>query len=330
MKVAFAGSPAFVVPIMAALHESQHELALVITPPDKPAGRGHKLTSPPVKAEALARDIMVEQPADANAPAFQHRLRHLKIDSIVVAAYGQILSREFLDVPPKGVLNAHMSLLPKYRGAAPVAWAILRGEKETGVTIMRVTPQVDSGPVLMQHSIEIGPEDTTDSLQHKLGLLAAPLMVEALDRVQAGMAQFAPQDESKATVAPSLTKRSGLISWRSSAQEIKNLVRAMNPWPLAYSFYQGGGLSAEPVQRVIILDVALAPGAGPDEASGEVVECGKEGPIVATGSGRLLIRRVKPAGSREMDGAAFVRGHHVRAGGRFTRRGGLGRSSSGE
>jgi len=318
MRIAFAGSPAFVVPILAALHESRHRVALVITPPDKPAGRGHRLTPPPVKAEAVARGMTVEQPDDANARAFLQKLRDLRIDAIAVAAYGQILSKEFLDLPPKGVLNAHLSLLPKYRGAAPVAWAIMRGEAQTGVTIMRVTPPLDSGPVLMQRSVEIRPDETTGDVQRRLGLLAAPMMVEALDKAEDGTAMFIAQDESKMTQAPSLKKRDGLISWRRSALDIKNLVRAMNPWPLAYTFYRGAGPS-DHSERVIVLDVAPLPNqADPNGATpGEVVRCDKEGPVVAGGDGCVLIRRVKPAGRREMDGAAFVRGHRIEAGGRF-------------
>jgi methionyl-tRNA formyltransferase len=221
-------------------------------------------------------------------------------------------------------LNVHLSLLPKYRGAAPVAWAIMRGEKETGVTVMRVTPAVDAGPVLMQRSVEIGPDDTSGDLQKRLGLLAAPMAVEALDRVEDGTAVFAPQDESKATSAPALKKKRGFISWRRSALEIKNLVRAMNPWPLAYSFYRG---PTGPTQRVIVLDVVPLPSAHQSFGAsaltgatpGQVVRCDREGPAVAVGDGCVLIRRVKPAGGREMDGAAFVRGHHIEVGGRFVR-----------
>ncbi len=317
MRVAFAGSPAFVVPILRALHESRHEVALAITPPDKPAGRGHRLTPPPVKVEALARGIPVLQPEDVNAATVLKKLRDVKVDAIVVAAYGQILSRAFLNLPPNGVLNVHMSLLPKYRGAAPVAWAIMRGEKEVGATIMLVTPPLDSGPVLMQRSLHVGPDDTTSVLQQRLGLLSAPMMVEALEKIQEGKAMFAPQDESKITWAPSLKKESGLISWRSSAQEIKNLVRAMNPWPLAYTFYRGAAGQSDLPQRVIVLDVAPQSGLLLRSEAGREVKLDKEGPVVAVGDGGVLIRRVKPAGSREMDGAAFVRGHHIEVGGRF-------------
>lgn len=318
MRIVFAGSPAFVVPVLTALHESRHQVIAVITPPDKSAGRGHKLTKPPVKTEAVSRGITVEQPANVNAAAFLHKLCDLKPDAIAVAAYGQILSEEFLDLPPRGVLNVHLSLLPKYRGAAPVAWAIMRGETETGVTLMSVTPALDAGPVLTQRSVEIGPDETTGDLQKRLGLLAAPMAVEALDRVEDGTAVFAPQDESKATSAPALKKKRGFISWRRSALEIRNLVRAMNPWPLAYAFYRG---PTGPTQRVIVLDAVPLTGAMTGARTGQVVRCETEGPVVAVGDGCVLLRRVKPAGGREMDGAAFVRGHHIEVGGRFGKNG---------
>lgn len=313
MRVVFAGSPAFVVPVLHSLVQDGHEVVSVLTAPERPAGRGHVPSASPVQeaAERLGLDVL--RPEDVNGPEVLEALRARAPDAIVVAAYGRMFGRALLALPPLGCLNVHLSLLPKYRGAAPVARAIQRGETVTGVSIIRMTPRLDAGPVLLQRVLEIGPDETAGELRERLGRLAAQVLPEALDRVRTGRAVFRPQDEAAATLAPALEKDEGIVNWARPAAEIRDLVRAMNPWPMAFTFRAKGDGSRE---RLLLCDVARCDGPA-EGATGGIVALGPEGPVVRAGEGCLVLRRVKPAGGREMDGAAYARGHRLAPGERF-------------
>ena len=312
MNVLFAGTPAFVVPVLRAIHESAHDVVAVITQPDRRGGRGHRVLASPVKEEALRLGLPVHQPEDINAADSPAALRSLAPDAMMVAAYGRMLSRELLALPRLGCLNVHLSLLPKYRGAAPVARAIERGDEETGVTLMRMTPKMDSGPALLQERLAIGPRETAGELRDRLGVLGAPAAVEALNRVAAGTAEFRDQDAAGVTFAPAILKEHGLIDWRRPAVEIERLVRAMNPWPMACTFC-GLQRDGRP-KRLILVEAEVCDAIG---APGEVVSLDPDGPVVATGEGALRLRRVHPAGSREMSGNDFARGRRLAVGNRI-------------
>jgi len=316
MRVLFAGTPGFAAPVLAALDESAHGVAGVITPPDRPAGRGRRLRPSAVKAEAIRRGLPVMQPDDVKAPSAVEALRALEPDALILAAYGRILSQQVLDIPRLGALNVHLSLLPKYRGAAPVARAIQHGETVTGVTLIRMVRRLDAGPILLQENLAIEPGETAGALRLRLGRLGAELAVRGLDLLASGRAVFREQDHAAATAAPALTKADGLVDWRSPADALGNLVRAMNPWPMAYTFHRVTRSGAP--RRLILLAVSPLDGDG-DGPPGEVVALTERGPLVQTGRGALRLDRVKPAGGGEMDGAAYVRGHRLQVGDRFVR-----------
>jgi methionyl-tRNA formyltransferase len=315
MRAVFLGTPSFVVPVLMSLCDSRHEVVCVITQPDRPAGRGHIVVCPPVKRAAQERGLPILQPENANDPAVIDLLRQMKPDVMVLAAFGQFLHGKLLELAPQGCLNAHLSLLPRYRGAAPVAWAIMNGERVTGVSIIRLVKRMDAGPILCQETLEIARGETTLALEERMGRLAGSMAVSALDAVAAGEAVFRPQDESRATFAPALTKANGLIAWDRTAGEIQSLVRAMIPWPLAYTYCSVG--SGHACVRIIVLKADVVDAGVSSEQPGAVIRCDGRGPVVATGRGLLRLLRVKPAGGKEMDGDAFVRGHRLTAGAAF-------------
>ncbi len=252
MKLVYMGTPQFAVLPLLSLVEAGHEVVAVVTRIDKPAGRGRALAAPAVKRAALERGLTVYQPKRVREPEFIETLRALGPDVIVVAAYGQILPREILTLPKYGCINIHASLLPAYRGAAPINWAIIRGETETGITIMQMDEGMDTGAILLQESIPIDPEDTAGTLTEKLSQLGAKMITTALPLIDSGKLTPTAQDSSKATLAPLLKKEDGLIDWERSAQEIHNRVRGMSPWPGAYTFLDG--------KIVKILETAVADG----------------------------------------------------------------------
>jgi len=322
VKIVFAGTPEFAVPSLAALITSRHEVRLVVTQPDRPAGRGRRAHSPPVKVEAMAHGIEVFQPDSINDPACLEKLGRIAPDAMVVVAYGERLCRRALGIPRLGCYNVHASLLPKYRGAAPVHHAILNGENETGVTIQRMEPGIDTGDILVQRAAYIYDDETTGELTERLAALAATLIVPAMDAVERGEATPRPQDSSRASLAPKLRKSDGWIRWSRTAREIFNFVRAMTPWPGAFTFYEP--VDGSPRRRLIVLAVEV----GPERRSvrrrakpapgipGKVVIC--EGRLaVATGDGLLTLLRVHPEGGRAMSGEAYLRGHALREGDYF-------------
>jgi methionyl-tRNA formyltransferase len=301
------GTPQFAVEPLRALAAAGHDIAGVVTRTDKPAGRGRTVAAPPVKVAAQELGLTIFQPKRVRDPEFIGILRTLTPEAIIVAAYGQILPKEILTLPKFGCVNIHASLLPVYRGAAPINWAIIRGEQETGITIMLMDEGMDTGAILMQENIPIGPEDTAGGLKEKLASLGAKMIITALPLLESGKLIPVPQDGTKATMAPLLKKSDGLIDWHLSAQEIHNRVRGLSPWPGAYS-------SLDKNMVKIIASVALD-GAG---EPGSLYERDKNTLVVGTGSGLLRILSIQPEGKKPMTAGEFMRGHRGVIGKKFT------------
>jgi methionyl-tRNA formyltransferase len=297
-KLIFMGTPDFALPVLRALIK-RYEVVGVVTQPDQRVGRGRKVEAPPVKVLALAHNLPVLQPPSLRQPNVVAELKALAPELIVVAAYGQILPAEVLVIPPRGCLNVHASLLPKYRGAAPIAAAILAGEEETGVTIMLMDEGMDTGPILAQATCPISPADTQESLSTRLAQLGADLLMETLPRWLAGKIEPRPQDHSQATYSRVITKEDGLIDWSQSAVEIWRRCRAYYPWPSTYTYWRGKLLK--------ILRAEPLPNWSGEGEKGQVVAL-DDGLAVITGKGALLLGTVQLAGKRAMSIADFARG----------------------
>ena len=303
MRVVFMGTPGFAVPFLEHLVRNGYEVVGVYTQPDRPAGRGRAVVPSPVKLAARSHNLPVFQPDSLRLPEATAQLAGFKPDVIIITAYGQILSQAVLDVPPRGCINAHFSLLPKYRGAAPVAAAVLAGDEFTGVTIMLVERKVDTGPVLARLAIPIAAADTTGSLLYKLSQVGARFMPEVVARWRSGEISARTQDESGASYFPVITKEAGRIDWHEPAVIIWRRVRAYNPWPGGYTSWQG--------KQLKIIEAVPLPRRG-DFAAGQVLppESGvaRVGFGVATGEGALGVVRVQLEGKEIMAAADFVRG----------------------
>ena len=298
-RVVFMGTPDFAVPALQAL-AAQHHVAAVVTQPDRRGGRGRRqLIPPPVKVAAQEAGLSVIQTNTLRTPEMVQRLADLSPEVIVVAAFGQILRPNVLQIPPHGCLNVHASLLPKYRGASPVAAAILEGEEETGVTIMLMDEGMDTGPILAQRAIPIAPQDTTETLTERLAHLGADLLMETLPRWLQGGITPQPQDEGAARYCRPVDKNDGCIDWSQPAERIARMVRAFDPWPGAYTFCQG--------RRLKVLGARALPSWSGEARPGQVIEL-PQGPAVATGQGALLLEDVQPAGKRAMTCEAFLCG----------------------
>ena len=312
LRLVMMGTGRFALPVFLALYDSPHEVVALFTGPDREAP-GRRRHSNPLKEAAQQHGTPVFQPENVNAPAALDDLRRLRPDVCVVAAYGQILSPQLLEIPRLGAVNVHASLLPKYRGAAPVHYAILNGERETGVTIFQIEPKLDAGPILAVVRTPIGPKETTGELEQRLAEMAAPLLVQVIDDLAAGRAKPMPQNPQQVTRAPRLKKEDGAIDWNRSAVDIERHVRAMQPWPTAFTFLKTTDGRAV---RVILLDVDVVDGTA-DAAPGEVIDVAKDRLFVQTGSGAVGINRLQPEGKRAMSIAEFLRGHAVHRGDRF-------------
>ncbi len=292
-------------PALEAIAGSPHRVVVCYTQPDRPAGRGRRLSESPVKARARALGLPIEQPSTLRTPDAASRLLAQAPDLMVVVAYGLLLPQAVLDVPRFGCLNIHASLLPRWRGAAPIQRAIAAGDTETGISIMRMEAGLDTGPVLFSRRMAIAPDDTGGSLHDRLAQQGAQMIVEAIDRVAAGAAQYLPQDESWATYAAKIRTSEAAIDWSSPAPVIERLVRAFVPWPVARTT-----LGAEPLfiwkSHVVAAEVEAMPGT--------VVEAGDRGPVVATGEGALCIDAGQLPGRRPVSGADLVNGRHLAAG----------------
>jgi methionyl-tRNA formyltransferase len=305
VNLVFLGTSTFAVPSLERLLASPHSLLAVVTQPDRPQGRGRHIAFSPVKQIALTRHMRVLQPAHASDPGFLAELKALAPEVIVVAAYGQLLPPALLAIPPQGCVNVHASLLPKYRGAAPVNWALIRGEHVTGVTMMLIDETLDTGPILLQAELEIDPADNAHTLQERLARLGAETLLRALEGLASGALQPIPQDHHQATYAPKLRKRDGIIPWERSAVALANLIRGVTPWPGAVTTHAG----------TLLRIWRARPMAAPTtDQPGKVVNIDTLGAWVATGDGYLVLQEVQPAGGRRMEMAAYARGHALHPG----------------
>ena len=309
LKVVFLGTPQFAVPTLDALLASSHTVVGVVTQPDKPRGRGQKETDAPVKARALAANLRILQPATLKDPAVLAELAALGADIGVVAAYGKILTQAVLDIPRLGMINVHASLLPRYRGAAPIHRAVIAGESVTGVTIMRVVRALDAGAMLAKVERPVGPNDTSEEVERDLATLGGALLVQTLDRMAAGPVEEVPQDDRLANYAHRLTKEDGLVDWSRSAVEIHNQIRGLHPWPHAYSYLDG--------QRLILWRSTWSPDAS-SAASGTVLAADGDELRIATGHGTLLITELQAEGRRVARTREFLAGRKIPAGVRFS------------
>lgn len=298
-RIVFMGSPDFATPILRSLAE-HYPVAGVVTQPDRPAGRGQELTPPPVKRLAQELSLSVIQPPRLRQPEALEQLRLWAPDVIIVAAFGQILRPEVLDLPPYGCLNVHASLLPRWRGAAPISAAILHGDAQTGATIMRMDPGVDTGPILSQQATSILPDDTAESVGGRLSELGAALLLETLPAYLSGRLLPQSQDDSQATYAPMLKKEDGLLDFNRPAVELERRVRAMIPWPGAYLQWQGQILKVHRAHAIQAGEIAEAPPAT------RTVHAGL--PAIHTAAGLLVLDEVQPAGKRSMPGKVFLQG----------------------
>jgi methionyl-tRNA formyltransferase len=308
MRIIFMGTPEFAVPSLEALLKSGHEVVGVVTQPDRPKGRGHTLASPPVKEVALRAGIPVVQPAKIRTPELLERLAGWAPDLIAVTAFGRILHAPILTLPPKGCVNVHGSLLPKYRGAAPVQWAVINGETVTGITTMLMDEGMDTGPMLLQERLPIMPDDTAGTLAPRLAELGGRLLAETIARLQAGTLSPRAQDSSQATMAPLLKKEDGAIDWTMTAVAIANRIRGLSPWPGAYTFL---GQDRWNIWK------AAAFGDAAQQEPGTIVHVTKQSIEVATGQGILELTEIQTANSKRMPVGQFLAGHHIAAGTRL-------------
>jgi methionyl-tRNA formyltransferase len=308
-RIVFLGTKDFALPSFEYLCETGHGVVALVTQPDRPQGRKQLLIPSRIKEAAQARGIRVEQPVDINKPASLEMIRSYDPDLLVTAAYGQILSADLLGIPSLGGINLHGSILPAYRGAAPVARAIEQGQTETGVTVIRMTPRIDAGGMMAFASTPIGPDETAGDVEDRLATIGAPLIAQAIAELVAGTVKILPQDRSKVTKAPKLTKTDGQIDWTRSNLEVHNLVRAMQPWPIASTHW----LRADSPLRLIVHETRTAEGEG---EPGKVLESQGDRLVVAAGSGAVQLIRVQLEGKKVCPVVDFLRGHQLH-GGRF-------------
>ncbi len=308
MKIVYMGTPDFAVGPLKALVEAGHEIVAVVSQPDKPKGRSSQLVPPPVKAYAMTQDLPVFQPEKIKTPEAVERLREYGADLFVVAAFGQILSKEILEMPKYGCINIHASLLPKYRGAAPIQWSIIDGEQETGVTIMQMDVGLDTGDILTTKVVPIEDEDTGESLFDKLCVAGSELLIETIPQIEAGTITPTAQNDAESTYAKMLTKELGNIDFSKSAKEIWYLVRGLNSWPSAYTYYNNKTMKiwrAKPVAENSQLP------------AGTLVKKDKESIYVQTGEGMLQILEIQMEGKKRMSVRDFMLGHSFETGIRF-------------
>lgn len=318
MRLVMMGTGLFAQPTLEALLAGPHPVVGLVTQPDRATGaeRGStRQTGRGMKTIAQEHEVPVLQPESINTPEGVAALQEMRPDLLVVAAYGQILSRDVLAVPPHGGINVHASLLPKYRGAAPIAWAIYHGEKQTGVTIIKMSVSLDAGDMLAQEAIDIGPDETAGEVEARLAPLGAKLAIQVIEQIQNGTVQGRKQDPSQVTKAPKLKKENGLIDWSRSAEQVCNQIRAMQPWPTAYTFLHRQG---QPPIRVIINRTGeiRRMRAVPDPVPGSLLllEDNKRLLVAAGGQGAIEILELQPAGKRRMTAEEFLRGRKPQAG----------------
>jgi methionyl-tRNA formyltransferase len=303
LRLVFMGTPEFACPTLQRLIERGEEVIAVVTQPDRPKGRGQQLTPPPVKVLAETNGIVVLQPAKVRAPEFIEVMKGLAPDLIVVVAFGQILPKALLDIPRHGCINVHASLLPRYRGAAPINWCIINGETESGVTIMQMDVGLDTGDMLVKKATPIDPDEDSSSLHDRLAAIGAEALAETLDLLLAEKLVPEKQDDALSCYAPMLKKEDGLIDWGTGAQAIKNLVRGVTPWPGAFTRLDG--------KTVKVCRVAVAEGTG---TPGTVLRADRQGLEVACGSGSILIEELQLEGRKRLAATEFLAGYKIEPG----------------
>ena len=305
MRIVFMGTPEFAVPSLTALLNSDHRVVGVVTQPDRPKGRGQELALSPIKQLALQHKISILQPLKMKDPAFLDALSAWKPDLITVAAFGRILPKTILDLPPRGCINVHASLLPKYRGAGPIQWAIINGERETGITTMLMDEGMDTGAILLQERTPITPDDTAGTLSAKLAEVGGKLLIETITKLEEDSLVPQQQDHARATMAPLLKKEDGLLDWKLTAEQLANRVRGLTPWPGAYTFAKGNRWT---------IWLASATGQSGSAAPGTIQSTTKDAILVATGKGLLAVTELQPANSRRMTAAQYLAGHPLAPG----------------
>ena len=305
MRVIFMGTPDFAVGTLEEIIRAGHEVVLTVTQPDKPKGRGNAMQFPPVKECALAHEIPIFQPKKIREEENVAYLREFQPDIIVVAAFGQILPKSILDMPKFGCINVHASLLPKYRGAAPIQWAIINGDEVTGVTIMRMDVGLDTGDMIAKKEIVIAKDETGGSLFDKLAQIGAQLCVETMETIEAGKAEYTPQNHEEATHVSMINKELGLIDWNKSATELEHLIRGLNPWPSAFTKLDG--------KTFKIWKAKVVSKAG-EKPAGTIIRVAKDALEVQTGNGVLSLLEVQLEGKKRMEVGAFLRGYAVQEG----------------
>ncbi len=305
MRIIYMGTPDFAVPVLESLLDSRHEVVAVVTQPDKPKGRGKAMQFPPVKEKALEYDLPVYQPVKVRDEAFIKVLEAYVPDCIVVTAFGQILPKAILEMPKYGCVNVHASLLPAYRGAAPIQWVIINGEEKTGITTMQMDIGLDTGDMLLKAEVDITPEETGESLHDKLAAIGGPLLLETLNGLEAGTIVPEKQDDTLSCYAAMLKKDLGFIDWNKPAIEIERLIRGLNPWPSAYTKLAGKTLKIWSAE-VIADNSSCQPGQIVSAEGGRL--------LVQTGEGQLSLLEVQLEGKKRMPADAFLRGYTVEAG----------------
>lgn len=313
MRIIFMGTPDFSVPTLESLIASRHDVIAVVTQPDKPKGRGKEVQMLPVKMTALSHNIPVYQPVRAREASFIEEMRSLAPDVMVVIAFGQILPKELLDVPTHGCVNIHASLLPKYRGAAPIQWAVINGDRETGITTMMMDVGMDTGDMLEKQVVLLEEKETGGSLFDRLSLLGGDMILSTMKQMEDGTLVRTPQNHEEATHVKKIEKTMGEIDWEMDAAAIERLIRGLNPWPSAYTHWNGK------ILKIWEADVAAGNGSLAAASAGTVVAASGDSLDVQTGNGVLKIRSLQLEGKKRMDTAAFLRGYPVEAGSRLER-----------
>jgi methionyl-tRNA formyltransferase len=307
-RVLFMGTSPFAVPSLKILLKKGENIVGVFTQPERPQGRGLKIKISPIKGLALENHLPLFQPGKINQDESVNIIKTLFPDLIVVAAFGQIISQRILDIPRFGCINVHASLLPKYRGAAPINWVIIHGEKETGVTTMLMDKGLDTGNILLQRKLEIFPEENAGELHDRLSFLGAEVLLETIERLKQGVLTSGKQEESKASYAPPLKKEDGVIDWEKPAEKIYNHIRGMNPWPGAFTSFEGKILKVFQAKHVI---------RGSPPVPGKVVKTSDEGILVGAGEGHVLLTEIQLENHKRMSATLFLRGHPLPIGTRL-------------
>ena len=325
MRIVFMGTPDFSVPALKALVEAGHQVIAVVTQPDKPKGRGKEVQMTPVKIQAMEYGIPVYQPAKVREASFVEVLKGLEADAYVVIAFGQILPKAVLELPKYGCINIHASLLPKYRGAAPIQWCVIDGERETGITTMMMDVGLDTGDMLEKAVIPIEEKETGGSLHDKLSMAGGDLILSTLKKLEEGTLVRTPQTDEGTCYAKMLTKSLGDIDWNQGAVSIERLIRGLNPWPSAYTMWNGKTIKIGAADVIAGREAAefLSEAGVPAEtgtAPGTVVCSDKRGLVVCTGGGLLSIRELQMEGKKRMDTPAFLRGYPIPAGDMFVKK----------